>query len=146
VAHLLGLAEQADARRALTLEVGGAAHCSLLSGIEAEFDRALEALALRDPVIPVFSAVTAAPVRTAREAADCLRGQFTGRVLWADTAEALAKAGVDRFVETGPGKTLSTLCGRLCPDAQAYRTSDGDHLDRVLAAFPAPDALRTEPA
>ncbi|MFD5205258.1 ACP S-malonyltransferase [Streptomyces sp. NPDC058375] len=146
VARLLELAEQAGARRALTLEVGGAAHCSLLSGIEAEFGRALAALPLRDPVIPVYSAVTAAPVQTAREAADCLRRQFTARVLWADTAEALAKAGVDRFVEVGPGKTLSTLCGRLCPDARSYRTSDADHLDRTLAAFPASDALKAEPA
>ncbi|MFE5889259.1 ACP S-malonyltransferase [Streptomyces sp. NPDC056468] len=142
VARLLELAEQAGARRALTLEVGGAAHCSLLSGIEVEFGRELAALPLRDPVIPVFSAVTAAPVRTAREAADCLRRQFTGRVLWADTAEALAKEGIDRFVEVGPGKTLSTLCGRLCPDAETFRTSEGDHLDQVLKAFAVPDRLK----
>ncbi|MFF6994334.1 ACP S-malonyltransferase [Streptomyces sp. NPDC008313] len=135
VARLLELAEQAGARRVLTLDVAGSAHCSLLSGIEPEFRRAIEALDLRDPVIPVISSVTAAPVRTAEEAADCLSRQFTHRVRWTDTVEALTAAGVGRFVEVGPGRTLSKLCGRLAPAAQAYRTNDAEHLDRVTGAL-----------
>ncbi|MFJ3515888.1 MULTISPECIES: ACP S-malonyltransferase [unclassified Streptomyces] len=140
VARLLELAEGAGAERVLTLDVGGAAHCSLLSGIEEEFARALEGFELRDPVVPVVSAVTAAPVRTAQEAAVCLRRQFTSRVLWTDTVLALADSGVDRFVEVGPGKALSSLCARLCPGAQVYRTRDAQRLDRVVAALGAAGA------
>ncbi|MFI6490864.1 ACP S-malonyltransferase [Streptomyces sp. NPDC050564] len=132
VARLLELAEQDGAQRVLTLDVGGSAHCSLLSGIEPEFRRAIEGLDLRDPVIPVISAVTAAPVRTAGEAAACLWRQFTGRVRWTETVEALTTAGVGRFVEVGPGRTLSKLCGRLAPAAEAYRTNDVEHVDRVV--------------
>nr|CBH32093.1 putative malonyl-CoA carrier protein transacylase [Streptomyces albaduncus] len=135
VARLLELAERGGAQRVLTLDVGGSAHCSLLSGIEPEFRRAVEALDLRDPVVPVISAVTAAPVRTAAEAADCLSRQFTHRVRWTETVEALTAAGVGRFVEVGPGRTLSKLCGRLAPDAETYRTNDTEHVDRVAEAL-----------
>ncbi|GGT19227.1 ACP S-malonyltransferase [Streptomyces purpureus] len=135
VARLLELADEAGAERVLTLAVGGAAHCSLLSGIEEEFGRALEALDLRDPVVPVVSAVTAAPVRTAHEAADCLRRQFTSRVRWVDTVLALADSGVGDFVEVGPGKALSKLCGRIRPEAAVYRTNDAEQLDRAVAAL-----------
>ncbi len=139
VARLLALAERAGAERVLTLDIGGPAHCSLLSGIEEEFGQAIEGTVLRDPELPVLSAVTAAPVRTAQEAATCLRRQFTSRVLWTDTVEALAAAGADRFVEVGPGKALSVLCGRLCPEAEVHRTGDAERLDRAVEALGARD-------
>ncbi|MFI8852981.1 ACP S-malonyltransferase [Streptomyces sp. NPDC053499] len=134
VARLLELAAGAGAERVLTLEVGGSAHCSLLSGIEAEFAQALAGVTLRDPASEVVSAVTAAPVRSAREAAECLRRQFTSRVLWADTVLRLADGGVGRFVEVGPGKALSRLCARLCPEAEVHRTNDAARLGRLYAA------------
>ncbi|MFG2652911.1 ACP S-malonyltransferase [Streptomyces sp. NPDC048436] len=135
VARLLELADGAGAQRVLTLDVGGSAHCSLLSRIEPEFGEAIDGLSLRDPAIPVVSAITAAPVRTADEAAVALRRQFTSPVMWTDTVQALTASGVGRFVEVGPGRALSKLCGRLAPHAEVHRTNDLEHLDRVTEAL-----------
>ncbi|MFH8617102.1 ACP S-malonyltransferase [Streptomyces sp. NPDC017979] len=135
VAQLLKYADAEGAERVLTLDIGGPAHCSLLSGIEEEFARAIDDLDLRDPVIPIYSALTAAPVLDARQAAECLRRQFTNRVLWADTVRALTDAGVDRFVEVGAGKALSKLCQRISPEAEVYRTNDAPRLAQAVAAL-----------
>ncbi|GAA2789635.1 ACP S-malonyltransferase [Saccharopolyspora taberi] len=135
VDRLMADAEQAGADRIVELEIGGPAHCSLLRGIESRFAAALDEVEFRDPAIPVFSAITAEPVRTAAEARARLLDQLTRRVRWTETVQAMAGSRVSRFVEVGPGKVLSKLCGRIRPDAQTFRTNDAAQFRRAVAAL-----------
>ncbi|MDF3293370.1 ACP S-malonyltransferase [Streptomyces silvisoli] len=132
---LAELVWQAGADRVVMLEIGGAAHCTLLGGIEDEFAAALEEVEFRDPVIPVISSFSAAPVADGADARACLRRQLTGRVNWTGTALRLAAEGAGRLVEVGPGKVLGGLCRRITPGVVAHRTDDAGQLSLTLAAL-----------
>lgn len=41
-------------------------------------------------------------------------------------------AGVDTFIETGPGKALSGFVGRIAPHAHVLQVQDGDSLEKTL--------------
>ncbi|MFF5326732.1 ACP S-malonyltransferase [Streptomyces rubradiris] len=132
---LAGLVWQAGADRVVMLEIGGAAHCTLLGGVEDEFAAALEDVEFRDPVIPVVSSFSAAPVASGADARDCLLRQFTGRVNWTGTALRLAAEGAGRLVEVGPGKVLGGLCRRITPGVTAYRTDSEEQTALTLAGL-----------
>jgi [acyl-carrier-protein] S-malonyltransferase len=128
VEWLLDLVAVAGPERVVTLEIGGPAHSSLMGEIEDEFGEALAAVPFADPVLPVYTGVTADRVATGEAARDCLRRQLTGRVRWTDLVERMVSDGVNRFVEVGPGRVLSGLCARICPEVATSRTNDAAHV------------------
>ncbi|MEU6083888.1 ACP S-malonyltransferase [Streptomyces sp. NPDC047108] len=134
VDRLVDLVRDAGADRVVVLEIGGPAHCSLMGGIEEEFAAALDDVEFRDPAVPMYSGSGGEPVTSAARAREFLRRQLTGRVLWTDTVRRMAADGVDRFVEVGPGKVLSRLCGRLAPGATTYRTNDAHQVKLTVGA------------
>ncbi|RMH15747.1 MAG: [acyl-carrier-protein] S-malonyltransferase [Gemmatimonadetes bacterium] len=102
------LAREAGARRVVPLNVSGAFHSPLMAPAEAGLAEHLAGIDFADPVYPVVSNVTAAPVRSGEEARTLLVRQLTSAVRWSQSITALVEAGVDRFVELGAG---SVLCG-----------------------------------
>jgi [acyl-carrier-protein] S-malonyltransferase len=133
VARLMELVQDAGAERVVTLEIGGPAHSSLMGQIVDEFAAALAEVRFNDPLVPVYSGDTADRVLTGDAARGCLRRQLTGRVRWTDVVARMADAGVSRFVEIGPGRVLSRLCGRIRPEVPTSRTNDVTHLRQTLA-------------
>jgi [acyl-carrier-protein] S-malonyltransferase len=107
--------KDAGARRVLPLPVGGAFHTPLMGPARPRLERALRAVRWVDPVLPVLSAVTAAPY--GRDWPDLLSRQLTAPVLWRQTMAALD--GVDAVVEIGPGGVLAGLARRCRPDLPA---------------------------
>ncbi|MCM2414294.1 ACP S-malonyltransferase [Streptomyces sp. RKAG290] len=134
VDRLLKLVVEAGAGRTVILRITGPAHCSLMGGVDAEYAAALESVEFRDPVLPIYSGSGGARVTTGAGAKGFLRAQLTGRVLWTDVVERMAADGVNRFVEVGPGKTLSGLCGRILPDAIVHRSGDTQQLEQTVDA------------
>ncbi|MFJ9963879.1 ACP S-malonyltransferase [Streptomyces avermitilis] len=134
VDRLLELVVEAGASRTVILRITGPAHCSLMSGVADEYAAALESVEFRDPVLPTYSGSGGVRVTSGAAAKGFLRAQLTGRVLWTDVVEHLATDGVNRFVEVGPGKTLSGLCGRILPGALVHRTGDAEQLKQTVDA------------
>jgi malonyl CoA-acyl carrier protein transacylase len=93
----------------MPLPVSGAFHSPLMEPAVPEFRAALAGVEFREPRVPVFSMVTAEvfddPARRLAEA-------LTAPVRWRETLLALRALGVERYVETGPGKVLSGLVKR----------------------------------
>ena len=137
---LIELFADSGADRVVALKIGGAAHCTLLGGIEDEFAAALAEVPFRDPLIPVVSSVTAAPVEPGEQARACWLRQLTGRVDWTRVGLRFAALGVGHAVEVGPGKVLGGLLQRITPGVATYRTDDERQLTLTL------DALRADPA
>ena len=101
-------AREAGAKRAVELNVSGAFHSPLMEPAQEGLASHLAGVRFADPVIPVVSNVTAAPVTAGDEARTLLVRQLTAPVLWSASIAAMVAAGVDRFLELGAG---SVLCG-----------------------------------
>jgi [acyl-carrier-protein] S-malonyltransferase len=114
----LELARQRGARRAIPLNVSGAFHTDLMTPAVKGMARALEGVALRDPQIPVLANGSARPLTSAGQVCDELLFQLDHPVQWQRSVQYMANAGVDTFIELGPGQVLSGLVGRIVPGAR----------------------------
>jgi [acyl-carrier-protein] S-malonyltransferase len=104
----MALFTEAGAKRVLPLNVSGAFHSPLMAPAAQGLRKKLDTLEFRDPAFPVVSNVTARPVTAGAEARDLLVEQLTSPVRWAASVATMVGAGVDRFLELGPG---TVLCG-----------------------------------
>jgi len=102
------LAKGAGAKRAIPLTVSGAFHSPLMEPAVEGLREELEELKFSDPRFPVISNVTAEPVTEGTRARELLVEQLTSPVRWRASVEVMARMGVERFFELGPG---SVLCG-----------------------------------
>ncbi|MBB4660136.1 ACP S-malonyltransferase [Parvularcula dongshanensis] len=105
-------AKAMGAKRALPLPVSAPFHSSLMQPAAEAMAEALSAVDIRDPRVPVFANVTAAPVPDDEISATLIR-QVTGRVRWTETIQAMIADGTGLFVEVGTGKVLSGLIKRI---------------------------------
>jgi [acyl-carrier-protein] S-malonyltransferase len=95
--------------RAKRLDVGGPFHSPAIEAAVPRFRAVLDDVEVREPDIPVFSCVTCAPFDDVRLR---LSQALTNPVRWLETLRALHAAGARRYLETGPGRTLSGLVRR----------------------------------
>ncbi len=109
------LAKKAGAKRALSLEVGGAFHSPLMEPAREGLKKYLEGIQQNDPSVPVIANVTAQPVKNASEIKKLLVEQITAPVKWAQSMEYLSKNNVTTVIEIGPGKVLSGMAKRDIP-------------------------------
>jgi [acyl-carrier-protein] S-malonyltransferase len=95
--------------RARRLDVSGAFHSPLMEPAAERLRAALEATPIDEPQIPVYSNGTASPFVDVRVelSENLLRG-----VRWRETLLAMRTAGIERFVELGPGAVLTGLVKR----------------------------------
>ena len=126
-------AKEAGARRAVELNVSGAFHSPLMEPAEDGLRRRLEASELRDPTIPVVANVTAEPVGEGGEARRLLVRQLTAPVRWSASVAAMTDAGVDRFVELGPGNVLCGLNRRNARGVPCVSVATPAELDALEA-------------
>ncbi len=102
--------------RAIRLPVTGAFHSPAMAGAAPELEAALAWIDVKAPSVEVVSSITTAPFDDVRAR---LLDALTQPVRWRETLLALHARGVDRFVETGPGRVLTGLVRRTVPDAEA---------------------------
>jgi [acyl-carrier-protein] S-malonyltransferase len=102
--------------RAKRLPVRGAFHSPAMQPAVPRFRSLLEQVELREPAVPVFSCVTAAPFDDVRER---LLQALTSPVRWLEVLLGLHAAGVERFVETGPGRVLTGLVRKSLEGVEA---------------------------
>lgn len=112
------LAKNHGIRRAMPLPVAGAFHSPLMAPAADRLKEALAAVKFKDPQWPVYTNVTAKPVVKAAEVPALLVAQLTSPVRWADSVVAMQQAGIDEFLELGPGKTLSGMIARTVKDVR----------------------------
>jgi [acyl-carrier-protein] S-malonyltransferase len=121
------LAKEAGAKRVVPLAVSIASHSPLMRQASEDFNQAVEAAPIRDPVIPVISNVHATPMTTAEQIRLDLNAQLTSRVRWAESMSFLREQGVSTFLELGSGNVLVGLLRRI--DRQATGIALGKPAD-----------------
>ncbi|PSB13572.1 [acyl-carrier-protein] S-malonyltransferase [filamentous cyanobacterium CCP2] len=103
-------------KRAVKLNVSGAFHSPLMAEAAAQFQEILNTIDFQPAQVPVLSNVEPTPAIDAATLKDRLIRQMTGSVRWREITLALPEAGVDRVIEVGPGKVLTGIMKRTCPD------------------------------
>ena len=105
--------------RAVRLAVAGAFHSPLMEPARATIDERIDAIAFTPPRVPVAENVAGSLVSDPDELRTLLRRHVVSPVRWEASIRALADAGVDSFLEAGPGDVLTKLMKRIVPDAAA---------------------------
>lgn len=134
IAALPETAKAHGVRKVIPLAVSIAAHSPLMASIVDEYRAAVEATPMRPPRVPVISNVTAQPLIEVDTIRAELVQQLTAPVRWVADVQALADAGVTRFVEIGPGNVLTGLVKRILKDADARAIGTPDDIAAFLAA------------
>jgi [acyl-carrier-protein] S-malonyltransferase len=82
----------------------------------AEFQDVLESVPFANALFPVLSNVEPVPTLKADVLKNRLQRQMTGSVRWRELSMQLPEEGIKQVVEIGPGKVLTGLIKRMCPD------------------------------
>ncbi len=116
VAGVEAILATVKARRAVPLKVSGAFHSVLMAEASQAFTATLKACPFHTATIPVLSNVEPTPTQDGDRLKARLIQQMTGSVRWRETMLALGENGMEAYWEVGPGKVLTGLCKRTCPD------------------------------
>jgi [acyl-carrier-protein] S-malonyltransferase len=129
VARAMELAKAAGARRAVALPVSAPFHCPLMRPAQERLKADLDAAVFRDLRVPLINNWQAREIHTAAEAREGLYHQVPNPVRWSDSIRALARAGVERFIEVGAGGVLTGLLKNIDPSLRGARFGEaGDAL------------------
>jgi [acyl-carrier-protein] S-malonyltransferase len=105
--------------RAVRLKVAGAFHSPLMERAAAPLSEAIDSAAFSPPRFLVAANVTGELVSDPEELRVLAKRHVVSPVRWERCARALAEAGVDTFVEAGPGDVLTKLAKRVVPGSRA---------------------------
>ena len=125
----------AGAKRVLPLPVSAPFHCALMAPVKARLEPVLRGLSWKPLLRPVVTNVEATANADVARALALLVEQVTAPVRWIECVEELARQGVTRVVEVGPGKVLSGLVKRIAPGIEAFGVEDAASLEKTLAAL-----------
>ncbi|HET7703731.1 MAG TPA: ACP S-malonyltransferase [Candidatus Limnocylindrales bacterium] len=129
------IAKELGARKAIVLPVSVAAHSPLMAEAADGMRRVLADVEFRDPVTPLLANADARPITTADAARAELVEHLTAGVDWVAAIERMTAAGVDTFLEVGPGRVLTGLIKRIAPDAEGIALDDSASSDRLTVPF-----------
>jgi len=111
---------QKGARRVIPLPVSAPFHCELMAPARDRLANDLHALSFANLSIPLVSNVDALPITDGASARDALIRQMCSPVRWMESVLYMTGAGVDTFIEIGPGKVLSGLVKKIAPQVHTF--------------------------
>jgi [acyl-carrier-protein] S-malonyltransferase len=132
VERAVKLAPNRGARRAILLPVSAPFHCSLMQPAQEKLAVDLNNVIFSTPRIPVVSNVDAEALEDAERAREALIRQVTGAVKWSESIQWLVTAGVQRFIEVGPGKVLCGLLRQIDRSKKCLNVEDESSLHKSL--------------
>ncbi len=122
----------AGGRTPMLLKVAGAFHTPFMASAQEALDAAISECSFNAATIDTWSNVDAAKHISAAAWPTLLSTQLLSPVRWREQITTMAEAGVDHFVEVGPGKVLSGLIKRIAPDATRSSVATPDDLAALI--------------
>lgn len=113
VAAAVESCKAAGAKRAVLLDVSGPFHSTLMQSAAEDFATALADVELVMPRVPVYQNVHGEVATSVGQMRELLVEQLYSPVRWTTCVGALLDAGVEQFVECGPGSVLAGLVKRI---------------------------------
>lgn len=109
----IALLNEAGAKRALKLKVGGAFHSPLMEPARIELAKAIAATKFNQGICPVYQNVTGQPVNDPEIIKSNLIQQLVSPVQWTQTMKNMLADGVNKVIEVGPGKVLQGMFKKI---------------------------------
>lgn len=131
VAGALDMALDRGARKVVPLRVAGAFHSVLMEPARAGLVEAINGLEFKDPVVPIVANCTGEPMTKAEDVKKELELQIFSCVQWKKSMDYMVGAGVSKFVEIGPGRTLSSMAKRIDGSVEVLSVGDLDSILRL---------------
>ncbi|MDI6756768.1 MAG: ACP S-malonyltransferase [Endomicrobiia bacterium] len=135
VEKAMTFAKEKGALKTVRLNVSGAFHSSLMKDAAQKMAAALESANLVAAHYPIVMNVDAAPERDASAIKQKLVSQIDHPVLWENSVRAMIAAGVELFVEIGPGKVLTGLIKRIERKAAFLNIATVSDIAAVIAVL-----------
>jgi [acyl-carrier-protein] S-malonyltransferase len=123
--------DNVKAKRKVKLNVSGAFHSPWMARAADEFQPMLESVLFEDAHVPILSNVDPSPSTCAEVLKQRLVQQMTGSVRWREISLSLPVNGIDQVIEIGPGKVLTGLIKRTCPQLTLQNISLLADLERL---------------
>lgn len=111
--------KEAGAKRVLALAVGGAFHSPLMESAREELADAIQNTKFNEPIAPIYQNINAESSTDINVIKANLIAQLTGPVKWTQIVQNMVKDGATHFYESGPGKVLQGLVGKIAKEVQA---------------------------
>jgi len=136
VDRAIEIARAKGAKRAIKLPVSVPSHTSLMAPAAERLAERLRTIDIRAPADIAIYSVDLRRHGDPDGIRRALVEQLVKPVRWADTIQAMARSGVDVFVECGPGKVLTGLNRRIVRDKnlQMVALEDEANLQDALRA------------
>ena len=131
VAKAMDLASARGAKKTVQLAVSGAFHSSLMYPAQEGLAEIIAGIKFNDPQVPIIANATSLSLTTADAVKGELMSQLCSCVHWKRSMKAMTNAGVDTFVEFGPGKVLGNLMKRIDRQASVYSLGDLSSIQMV---------------
>ncbi len=127
-------AQAAGSPKSVRLNVSGAFHSTLMKPAADKMAGVLAKARIVAPTVPVVANVDAKPLQDPQAIREKLVHQIDHAVLWEDTLKYMIGAGVENFVEIGPGRVLSGLVRRTDKTRKFSNIEDKKSADALLLA------------
>lgn len=105
--------EEAGAKRAIKLAVGGAFHSPLMEPARQELAAAIESTPFSTPICPIYQNVSTLAEKNPETIKANLVKQLTSPVKWTQCVRSMIKDGATSFTEVGPGSVLQGLIKKI---------------------------------
>jgi [acyl-carrier-protein] S-malonyltransferase len=119
--------------RVVKLNVAGAFHSKLMQTAADKFYETARTITFKKPQVKYYSNVTGGELTDFSDMAGLLAKHIVSPVLFTSELTAMQTAGADKFIEFGPGKTLTGLVKKTLSGVKAANVEDLKSLEGALA-------------
>ncbi|MGH6736989.1 MAG: ACP S-malonyltransferase [Methyloceanibacter sp.] len=134
IERAVALAPKYGARRAVLLPVSAPFHCALMQPAAEVMRKALAAVEIKAPAVPLVANVLAEPISEPEAIRARLVDQVTGMVRWRETMLFLGRNGAKSVYEIGAGRVLTGIARRF-DGIEARSVGTPEELEGAAAAL-----------
>lgn len=124
VERAMDLSQKHGALLTRRLPVGWAIHTPLMEEISQRFIRIIKDWKLEPLRFPIMSYLRAKMLTTPEELREDLGRQFSRPNRWYEALRGMIEGGVDRFIEVGPGDTLTRMVQWISREVRTERAEE----------------------
>ena len=123
--------QEAGAKRVLPLNVSGPFHSPLMQPAGEGLKEIFVGMKMSPLKVPYVTNVTAEYVDDIAQTEELLIRQVSSSVRWQQSVEKMIAAGVDTFVEIGPGRTLNGFLRKIDRQVKGYNIRTWEEMQKV---------------